>query len=154
MLIRGQIPPYYQEKDIDHDPRELYVKIDTLELQYYKQNLMQNDPYWINITDILQRKVQIRHLIRKLSEIGELSDAEENTIENNLRSVEKIPDLEFVEQTIPITAELKTAIDIFYMVNASGVSLTEAELALAQISGYWPEARETFKQKLEELKSG
>jgi hypothetical protein len=31
------------------------------------------------------------------------------------------------------------------------VSLTDAELALAQISGYWPEARDTFKKKLNEL---
>ena len=29
--------------------------------------------------------------------------------------------------------------------------LTDAELALAQISGYWPEARELFKVKLKEL---
>ena len=28
------------------------------------------------------------------------------------------------------------------------MNLTEAELALAQISGYWPEARELFKKKL------
>ena len=31
--------------------------------------------------------------------------------------------------------------------------LTDAELALAQISGYWPKAREEFKVKLEEMKS-
>src|SRR3546814_14055245 len=37
--------------------------------------------------------------------------------------------------------------------NASGVSLTEAELALAQISGYWPQARDTFKAKLTELEA-
>lgn len=35
--------------------------------------------------------------------------------------------------------------------NASGVNLTEAELALAQISGYWPQARAIFKKKLVEL---
>ena len=35
--------------------------------------------------------------------------------------------------------------------NASGVALTDAELALAQISGYWPQARDTFKAKLSAL---
>ena len=49
---------------------------------------------------------------------------------------------------------VREAIDIFYKVNASGVSLTDAELALAQISGYWPEARDTFKAKLSELGKG
>jgi len=42
------------------------------------------------------------------------------------------------EQTIPVKASIREAIDIFYKVNASGVALTDAELALAQISGYWP----------------
>jgi hypothetical protein len=36
-------------------------------------------------------------------------------------------------------------------VNASGVALTDAELALAQISGYWPQARDLFKAKLAQL---
>ena len=54
----------------------------------------------------------------------------------------------FPEQTIPIKASIREAIDIFYKVNASGVALTEAELALAQISGYWPQARDQFKAKL------
>ncbi|MCH7974809.1 MAG: putative DNA binding domain-containing protein [Bacteroidetes bacterium] len=37
--------------------------------------------------------------------------------------------------------------------NASGVNLTDAELALAQITGYWPEARKLFKEKMEKLSS-
>ncbi len=54
-----------------------------------------------------------------------------------------------------MTASIKEAIDIFYIVNVGGVNLTEAELALAQICGYWPTARKLFKSKLLELeKSG
>ncbi|MEX1013861.1 MAG: hypothetical protein WDZ80_01755, partial [Candidatus Paceibacterota bacterium] len=60
---------------------------------------------------------------------------------------------EFLEQVIPAKATIKEAIDIFYIVNSCGVNLTDAELALAQISGYWPQARAEFKTKLEELKS-
>ena len=56
-----------------------------------------------------------------------------------------------MEQTIPVKANIREAIDIFYIVNASGVNLTDAELALAQISGYWPDARERIKTKLFEL---
>jgi len=55
-------------------------------------------------------------------------------IEDNYSKVEKILDREFVEQVIPVKASLREAIDIFYIVNASGVNLTDAELALAQIS--------------------
>ena len=75
----------------------------------------------------------------------------ENRIDDNMQAVLNILDREFPEQTIPIKATIREAIDIFYKVNAGGVALTDAELALAQISGYWPQARELFKKKLAEL---
>lgn len=154
LLIRNKIPPYYKESEILKDPRDLYVHIKTLDLQYYKQTIMKNDPYWLNVTDVLQRKLRERDVIRAIEDKGiELSREEEDKLSDNFRAIENIPDLEFLEQSIPIKASLKEAIDIFYIVNASGVNLTEAELALAQISGYWPQARETFKKKLEELKN-
>ena len=77
----------------------------------------------------------------------------ENKIDVNFGKINAIQSREFTEQIIPVTANIKEAIDIFYVVNASGVSLTDAELALAQISGYWPEARDTFKAKLAALEN-
>lgn len=153
LLIRNKIPPYYKESEILKDPRDLYVNIKTLDLQYYKPSIMQTDPLWVNITDIFQRKIRERDLIRSIQDKGAtLTREEEDVISDNFRDIEHIPEIEFVEQSIPIKASLKEAIDIFYIVNASGVNLTEAELALAQISGYWPQAREIFKKKLEQLK--
>ena len=95
---------------------------------------MQNDPYWVNITDIFTKGVREMDLINRVRDKGEMTREDEDKISSNFRAVEKIPDLEFLEQTIPIRASLKEAIDIFYIVNASGINLTEAELALAQIS--------------------
>ncbi|MEI6532958.1 MAG: DUF262 domain-containing protein [Candidatus Roizmanbacteria bacterium] len=154
LLIRNKIPPYYKESEILKDPRGLYVDISKLRLEYYKDTIMSKNPYWINVTDILQRTVRERDIIRNIVDSGKtLSRNEEDKISDNFRAIESIPDKEFIEQHIPVKASLKEAIDIFYIVNASGVNLTEAELALAQISGYWPQARETFKKKLEELKN-
>jgi len=153
MLIRDKLPPYYTVSEIKYDPRDLYINIETLDLQYYKKTMMQNNPYWQNVTDIFQRKIRERDVFKAIEDSGkELSREQEDTISDNLRAVENIPDSEFLEQTIPIKAEVEEAIDIFYIVNASGVNLTDAELALAQISGYWPTAREKFKKKLEALK--
>ncbi|MCF7856291.1 DUF262 domain-containing protein [Candidatus Gracilibacteria bacterium] len=153
LLIRNEIPPYYKESEILKDPRGLYVNIKTLELQYYKQTIMQSDPYWINITDIFKKTVQSIDFIKNIEEkYPELDRAEKYKILDNFKEIENIPDIDFKEQEIPAKASLKEAIDIFYIVNASGVNLTEAELALAQISGYWPQAREIFKKKLEKLK--
>ena len=72
-------------------------------------------------------------------------------LNDNINAITRIKEREFPEQTIPVKASIREAIDIFYKVNASGVSLTEAELAFAQISGYWPQARDRFKAKLAAL---
>jgi len=152
-LIRDKIPPYYQKEDIVVDPRGLYVNVETLELQYYKKIIMSNEPRWINITNIFQKKIKAREIIKQLKEKGiEISNDKEDLIYDNFTTIENILDKEFLEQEIPIKAKLREAIDIFYIVNDSGVNLTDAELALAQISGYWPEARDLFKKKIESMK--
>ena len=157
LLMTGNIPPYYKEHEILQDIRGLYVNLETTSLEYYKEKIMQNDPLWVNLTDIFKGIIRFRDVIGKLEQKqdGErLSREREDLIDDNFRSIEKIKDREFQEQIIPPKASLKEAIDIFYIVNASGVNLTDAELALAQISGYWPEARELFKSKLVELAQG
>ena len=152
MLIRGEIPPYYTLPEIINDTRGLYVNLETLELSYYMKTRMENNPYWNNITGIFQKKIRHTDLIRTLEKMGENVTRDlEDVIYSNTRAVENIVDREFPEQIIPPKASIKEAIDIFYKVNASGVALTEAELALAQISGYWPQARDIFKKKLAEL---
>ena len=146
-LVRNKIPPYYKEDEIKKDPRGLYVKIDQnpVDLQYYKAKTMDNNPCWINIRS--------KDIVRAMENKGiEVSRELDDLIDDNFKKIENILERDFAEQTIPVKASLKEAIDIFYIVNASGVNLTDAELALAQISGYWPEARSLFKEKLSELK--
>jgi hypothetical protein len=152
MLIRGVIPPYYTSPEIINDTRDLFVQLETLELSYYMKTRMENNPLWANITHVFQRKVRARDVVRTLEEKGETVTRErEDRIDDNTRAIENILAREFPEQTIPVKASIREAIDIFYKVNASGVALTDAELALAQISGYWPQARDRFKAKLAAL---
>ena len=154
MLIRGELPPYYKPAEILNDTRNLYMNLETLEFQYYKQTLMANNPIWINITDVFKGKIKMWDLYKLLESDASLVDKSKlDLIASNFAKLEKIPSIDFLEQQIPVKASLKEAIDIFYIVNASGVNLTDAELALAQISGYWPTAREKFKAKLAELKA-
>src|SRR3546814_1072925 len=95
---------------------------------------MENDPCWQNVTDIFQRKVRAKDVVRALEARGEtVSRERDDLIDDNVKAIENILDREFPEQTIPVKATIREAIDIFYKVNASGVSLTEAELDLAQI---------------------
>jgi len=147
LIIRGEIPPYYEKKDITNDVTNLYVNLDTLDLQYYSVKMMQNNPLWINLTDIFQHKIKPYALVKELEKNGEISDDMEDRIHTHYHQIESILSFDFLEQTIPIKASISQAIDIFYIVNASGVKLTDAQLALAQISGYWPKAREVIKEK-------
>ena len=154
MLIRGEIPPYYTAQEIAQDTRGLHVNLETLELSYYIKNRMQNDPLWQDVTDVFQKKVRSKDVVKTLEGKGEqVSRERDDLIDDNMRAIENILDREFPEQTIPVKASVREAIDIFYKVNASGVALTDAELALAQISGYWPQARDMFKAKLDMLKA-
>ena len=157
MLMTGNIPPYYKDHEIRQDIRGLYINLETSALEYYKATIMGKDPLWVNLTDVFLGKIRFRDVIDKLEnkQNGERVPRErEDVIDDNFRAIERIKDRDFQEQIIPPKASLKEAIDIFYIVNASGVNLTDAELALAQISGYWPEAREVFKKKLVELEKG
>lgn len=152
MLIRGEIPPYYTAPEIMNDTRGLYVNLETLELSYYMKLKMENRPLWQNITDIFLKNVRAKDVVRALEARGETVDRErDDLIDDNARKIENILSRDFPEQTIPIRANIREAIDIFYKVNSSGVALTDAELALAQISGYWPQARDLFKAKLNTL---
>lgn len=155
MIVQGCLPPYYTQAEIKNDVMGLHVNLETLELEYYKKQAMQNNPLWIDLTDIFKGKIKSSDIRKKLRANNSLSDNLEDTIDENFEAVKSIKEREFPEQIIPVAASIKEAIDIFYIVNASGVNLTDAELALAQISGYWPEARDLFKKKLFELeKSG
>ncbi|HEX8332576.1 MAG TPA: DUF262 domain-containing protein, partial [Segetibacter sp.] len=151
LLIKGEIPPYYTELEIVNEIRGLYVNILTLELEYFKKLSMQGNPFWVDITKVLKNETNALQIIRSIKEHKEIDDAEQFKILENIATIDQIKNKEFLEQTIPVKASIREAIDIFYIVNASGVNLTDAELALAQISGYWPDARERIKAKLFEL---
>ena len=115
---------------------------------------MERNPLWRDITDLFRGKISAFDLQFACSTIGKsLTIDELNHYNDNINAITRIKDREFPEQTIPIKANIREAIDIFYKVNASGVALTDAALAMAQISGYWPEARDLFKAKLADLEN-
>lgn len=151
MLVRGQLPPYYTEEEIANKIWDLYINVCTMELEYYKKNQMENNPRWVLITDIFTNKVNALNVIKDITATVELSNDDQFSIMQNMNVIVGILKRDFLEQTIPVKASLREAINIFYIVNSSGVNLTDAELALAQISAYWPDIREQIKGKLFKL---
>jgi hypothetical protein len=114
MLIRAVIPPYYTAPEIMNDTRDLFVQLETLELSYYMKTRMENNPLWANITHIFQRRVRARDVVRTLEEKGETVTRErQDRIDDNTHAIENILAREFPEQTIPVKASIREAIDIF-----------------------------------------
>ena len=107
-----------------NDIQGLYVNVDTLELSYYMKTRMEKNPSWQNITDVFKNKVSAFDLQAQYAQAGKnLSMDELKKLNDNINVITRIREREFPEQTIPVKACIREAIDIFYKVNASGVAL-------------------------------
>ncbi len=159
MLLTGNIPPYYTKEEIENDIRGLYVNLYTSELEYYMKSKMEKDPFWVDITSIFTSNTKIREIMGESDAMAELKDSDPDeyykkfdVLDETLDKIKSIKERDFPQLEVPSSASIIEAINIFDIVNSSGTKLTDAELALAQITGKWPQAREVFKKKLFELK--
>ena len=87
LLITGEIPPYYREDEILNDIRGLYVNVETLVLEYYKKTIMENDPLWVNITDIFKDNINVFDILERLEskeDNAEITKDRQKIIYNNI----------------------------------------------------------------------
>src|SRR3546814_9757387 len=111
MLIRGELPPYYTAPEILNDTRGLYVNVESLELEYYKKLKMENDPCWQNVTDIFQRKVRAKDVVRALEARGEtVSRERDDLIDDNVKAIENIRS---EEQTSELQSLMRRSYAVF-----------------------------------------
>ena len=154
MLIKGEIPPYYNDEDIINDPRKLYFNVLTEDFQYHSPKLMESNVLWQNITDCFsESKVDAFNIAEQHCELNEELDFKEiakniNTNLNKLRHIEK---MNYAILRVPPNANIDEAIDVFDKVNSKGTKLTDAELVLTHITGHWSHARRTMKDKISAL---
>lgn len=156
LLIKGAIPPYYSEKDLINDPRHLYFNLENQEFQYYMKSKMQENPLWqrtIDCFDIV--KVDAVDLADKYMEKHSETSFKEilKIVSNNLNRLRSIENMDYPIQTVPSTAKVDEAIDVFDRVNSKGTKLTDAELVLTHITGKWPFARRKMKEKMDKMKN-
>lgn len=151
LLIKGVIPPYYTEKDIEYDPRELYYNFKTCELQYYLKMKMSGDPLWRRVVDCFDptKQINVFEIAKQLAENDDnLAFQFAQQFNTNLERLRAIKNADMPSQVVPSTATLEEAINIFDLTNSQGTKLTDAELALTHITGKWAEARRIFKEKI------
>jgi uncharacterized protein with ParB-like and HNH nuclease domain len=154
LLTQNEIPPYYREEDIKNDPRDLYFDLESGDFQYYQVTRMRNNPTWIVVTDCFTNKSINPFVLAK-----QKADDEQDPFElaqrynDNLTRLRTIMGRTYPIQIVPATANIDDAIDVFDLVNSQGTPLSKADLALAHITGKWPQARQAMKDKIDELKA-
>lgn len=154
LIMKGKIPPYYTAVDLKNDPRHLYFNLKTGEFQYYMSSKMETNPLWQKVTDCFSPgtvhpfEIASRYLKEHPDEEKE---ALTETIYTSLTCLQNIRTTNYPVQIVPSDARIDEAIDVFDRVNSLGTKLTDAELVLTHITGKWPYARRTLKEKIQQL---
>ncbi len=154
MLITGEIPPYYTEKDINFDPRDLYFNIDAGDFQYYQPSKMKGNDLWQRVVECFTNPgINVFSIAKQQAQTDEIAFQLAQRYNSNLTKLRQIQEIELPTQVVPAHANITDAISIFDLVNSQGTKLTDAELALTHVTGKWPQARREIKSKIDELNS-
>lgn len=152
LLTRGKIPPYYTEDDIKNDPRDLYFDVDTGDFQYFQHILMASNPSWVPVIGCFDEgKINPFEIAKAKAGAGGDPGELAERFYTNLNRLRNVREADYPVQTVPSSADIDEAIDVFDRVNSLGTKLGAADLALAHITGRWPQARQVMKAKIEEL---
>lgn len=151
LLIKGKIPPYYTEKDFDkNDPRHLYYNVHNEEFQFYQKTVMDSNPLWVKLTDVFSNnKINASNISKEYIKLhgGDFENMVSSIIDN-LNKIKAIEKFDYAVLTVPNSASIDEAIDVFDKVNSQGTKLTDAELVLTHFTGIWPDTRRVIKEKL------
>lgn len=154
LFIKGEIPPYYTSKDLLSDPRHLYFNLEEGEFQYFMKSRMEDNPLWQSVNDCFDMsKVDAVDIATAVTEKDETRDFKGlvKVINENLNRLRQIEQIDYPIQTVPSSAMIDEAIDVFDRVNSKGTKLTDAELVLTHITGKWSQARRVLKEKLAQM---
>lgn len=153
MLIVGDIPPYYIERDIKRDPRELFYNIENGDFQYYQRFIMMDNPVWWRVHDCFKEDVDFITIAEDKAQSEDNTSFSElvKTYNRHLNDLRNIQSIDLPVQLVPSHATLTETIDIFDRVNRQGTKLSEADLALTHVTGKWAKARRVIKDKIVEL---
>ena len=138
-LFRGTPPPFYEGEELFFN---LYFNLDTEEFRYYMQTIMKDKMEWIPVTDFFKHDGAARFIEKAPS-----SESKDYYIKN-LSKLNKLDDIKKYTYYLEEVSELDIdeVVTIFNLVNSSGTPLSKADLGLAHICSFWPEARDIFKE--------
>ncbi|MEL6353596.1 MAG: DUF262 domain-containing protein, partial [Cyanobacteria bacterium J06627_28] len=135
-ILKGVPPNWIEGKP----PRtDLYFSLETEEFQYYAATLMSGKPEWISVVELLQKGVG--------PFVGQASpevSAYLMTHFEKLTQLDEIKKYEYYLQEIDLKDPIQV-VEIFNLVNSAGTPLSDADLALALITGRWEDCKDKMR---------
>lgn len=145
-IFRGQTPDWYEGVSLRTD---LYFNLEAEEFEYFMPKKMTNNPEWISVSDFL-KKGGVSSFI---NDIQALEDSLKNYYLGKIVTLNKlgaIQDYGYYIKELTIT-DLDKVVEIFNLVNKTGTTLNESDLALAIITSNWPDAKDRFREATKEF---
>lgn len=150
MLIKDDYPPYYSPEEIKNDPRDLYFNVKNGEFHFENKRIREGRE-WVKVTDVFSGNVTPISIAEENAESGDEFGALAKQYEEQLSQLKKIETLSIPLETLPKSADIHQAIQLFDKINSQGTHLSDAELALAHMSAQWPQIRRRMKAKQNQL---
>lgn len=148
-VVRGKPPRFFDGNVQTFTGLRYHLETETF--AFYQQLKMQDDPLWIDVTELMQKgNAGLGEFVTRLTASASASDKVGDYV-GRLARLLGVTDVDlYVEEVTGMDKTLDVVVDIFNRVNSGGTKLSKGDLALAKICAEWPEARETMKTKLKE----
>lgn len=146
-IFKGETPDWYEGVSLRTD---LYFNLETEEFEYFMQKKMGNNSEWVNVSNFLSEG-GVSSFINKIQTFeSETQNYYLNKI-GVLNKLSSIQDYGYYIKEITLS-ELDRVVEIFNLVNKTGTTLNESDLALAVITSNWPDAKDKFREATKEFK--
>lgn len=143
-LVRGRPPEFFDGNAEAFTG--LHFNLDDERFEFYRANLMSNDPRWVSVTDLFQQGAGA-FMQRVLQDPALLPNAVHYL--TRLNAVDNVKEIDFhIEEVTGADKTVDVVVDIFNKVNSGGTKLSKGDLALAKLCAEWPGARDALKTRL------
>lgn len=139
-LCEGKAPAFYEGESLYFD---LYFDLAREEFQFFQKAKMTGNPLWVAVTPFLQKGIN-----RFLEELNSLPDEQKSLYMVNIHKFNRLDSIRHYSYRLDEISEkpIEEIVKVFNLVNSSGTPLKKADLALAKVCSYWPEARDTLRR--------
>lgn len=146
-IFKGKTPEWYEGVSLRTD---LYFNLVTEEFEYFMLRKMGKNQEWINVSEFLSSG-GVSYFITNLDKYSEEEKSFYLSKIATINKLDAIKDYGYYIKEITIT-ELEKVVEIFNLVNKTGTTLNESDLALAIITSNWPEIKDRYRESIEQYK--